>query len=106
MFEFMKEEIEMKYIFVDEDDVIFHISETKGYQENGNVLVDDGRLAIPPSLIKEIYELGEVPEEIEVAKYCYTEENGFYKNENYREYFSEEERISALEDAVNLLLGF
>lgn len=96
----------MKYIFVNENDEIFHISETKDYQENGNVLVDDGKLAIPPSLIKEIYELEEIPNGIEVAKYCYTEEKGFYKNENYREYFSEEERISALEDAVNSLLGF
>ena len=96
----------MKYIFTNKNDEIFHISNTKDYQENGNVLVDNRSFAIPPALIKEIYEIEEIPQEVEVTKYCYTEEKGFYKNENYREHYSDEERISALENAVNMLLGF
>lgn len=96
----------MKYVITDKDDVVIHISETIGYQENGNVLVDNGELAIAKPLVKEVYEVEEIEENIVEAKYCYTKEKGFYKNENYREYFSEEQRISALEDTVNMLLGF
>lgn len=94
------------YIITDKDNVIINISKTIGYQSNGNILVNDGTLAIAKLLVNKVYEVDEVPEEIEEAKYCYTEEKGFYKNENYVEYFSEEDRISALEDAVNMLLGF
>lgn len=96
----------MKYIITDKDDVVIHISETIGYQENGNVLVDNGELAIAKPLVKEINEVENIEENIVEAKYCYTKEKGFYKNENYKEYFSEEQRISALEDTVNMLLGF
>ena len=96
----------MKYIITDKDNVVIHISETIGYQENGNVLVDNGELAIAKPLVKEINEVENIEENIVEAKYCYTKEKGFYKNENYREYFSEEQRISALEDTVNMLLGF
>lgn len=96
----------MKYIITDKDDVVIHISETIGYQENGNVLVDNGELAIAKPLVKEINEVENIEENIVEAKYCYTKEKGIYKNENYKEYFSEEQRISALEDTVNMLLGF
>lgn len=94
------------FIVVDENDVVFHISESLDYQSNGNLLVDNGGLAIAKNIVKNVFEVEEVPSEIEVQKYCYTEENGFYKNENYKEYFTEEQRISALEDVVNNLLGF
>lgn len=96
----------MKYIITDKDNVVIHISNTIGYQENGNVLVDNGELAIAKPLVKEVYEVEEIEENVEEAKYCYTKEKGFYKNENYKEYYSEEQRISALEDTVNMLLGF
>lgn len=94
------------YIITDKDNVIINISKTIGYQSNGNILVNDGTLAIAKLLVNKVYEVDEVPEEIEEAKYCYTEEKGFYKNENYKEYYSNEERISSLEDVVNTLLGF
>lgn len=94
------------FIITDKNDVIFHMSETLDYQENGNLLVDNGNLAIAKGLEKGVFEVAEIPEGVEIQKYCYTEEKGFYPNENYRVYYSEEERISALEDAVNSLLGF
>ena len=48
-------------------------------------------------------EVENIPEEIEVEKYKY--ENGhFIENEDYVEYHSEQERIEALEDMVNMLL--
>lgn len=73
------------YIITNKDDVIFYISETLDYQENGNLLVDNGSLAIAKGLEKGVFEVAEIPENIEIQKYCYTEEEGFYKNENYRE---------------------
>lgn len=94
------------FVITDEKDVIIHISKTIGYQDNGNVLVDDDTLAIAKPLFKNIYENIEVPNDVTEAKFCYTKEKGFYKNPDYTEYFSEEDRISALEDAVNMLLGF
>lgn len=48
-------------------------------------------------------EVDNIPEEVEVEKYKY--ENGnFIINEDYIEYHSEQERIAALEDMVNMLL--
>ena len=94
------------YILTDENNVIICISDTLEYQENGNPLVKNESYAIAENLVKHTYENVEVPEGIEESKYCYTTKKGFYKNEDYKEYYSEEQRISALEDAVNMLLGF
>lgn len=92
------------YILTDKDNVIINISGTLDYQSNGNPLINEGKLAIAKILVNKIYEVKEIPNNVSEARYCYTEEKGFYKNENYREYYSEEERISALEDMVNMLL--
>ncbi len=95
------------FIVVNEEDVVIEKSETKGIQkETGYLLVQDGRMAIPTDLYKAVYEVEEVPEEIECQKYCYREEEGFFKNPYFVRQYSNEERISALEDAVNSLLGF
>ena len=48
-------------------------------------------------------EVTEVPEGVEAEKYKYVD-GAFVENENYVEYHSEQERISALEDMVNMLL--
>lgn len=48
-------------------------------------------------------EVENIPEEVEAEKYKY--ENGIFMiNENYIEYHSEQERIDALENMVNMLL--
>ena len=60
----------MKYIVTDNDNVVIHISDTIGYQENGNVLVDEGHLAIAKPLVKGVFKVADVPEEIAVYKYC------------------------------------
>ncbi len=72
----------MKYIITNKDNEIIHISDTIGYQENGNILVDNGSLAIAkaPNEKMGVYEVESVAEEISERKYCYTEEQGFYKN--------------------------
>lgn len=96
----------MKYILTNENDEIFNISETQGYQENGNYLMNEGiegEVAIPQSLVKGIFEVEEIPKGVEVAKYCYTEEKGFYKNENYVEPYNEEKEIAELKEQITEL---
>ena len=48
-------------------------------------------------------EVSEIPEEVETNKYKYVD-GEFVENENYVEHHSDEERISALEDMMNLIL--
>ena len=94
------------YVLTGEKDVVICISETLNYQDNGNPLVHNDTLAIAEILVKHTYEDVEIPEKVCESKYCYTPEQGFYKNPDWREYVSNEQRIAALEDAVNSLLGF
>lgn len=95
----------MKYILTTENDVIINISDTLDYQSNGNPLVNNGTLAIAKPLVKEIFEYTEeIPSKITPDKYCYTVERGFYKNPNFKQYYSIEDRVSVLEDMVNMLL--
>lgn len=94
------------FIITDKNDVIMHISETKDYQENGNILIYNKTLAIPTSLTNGVYEVSEIPIGVETQKYCYTEEKGFYANKDYAIHYTDTERISALEDIVNeIILG-
>ena len=94
----------MKYIITDKNDVIIHISNTIGYQENGNVLVDNNTLAIAKPLVKEVYEVENIEEGITENKYCYTAKKGFYKNENYKELEpTEKEKIIDLQEQITNL---
>lgn len=91
----------MKYIITGENNIIIHISETIGYQENGNVLVDNNTLAIAKPLVKEVYEVENIEEGITENKYCYTEEEGFYENENYEEPEpTNEEKIKDMQEQI------
>ena len=93
------------YILTDKDNVIQHITETLDRQEGNNYyLIKNKSLAIPPEFIREAHMMEKIDERVEEQKYCYTKENGFYKNENYKEYYNEEDRISALEDMINMIL--
>lgn len=95
------------FVITDKENVVIHTSETVEYNDNKDVLVDKATLTLPEplvGLVKEVEE-NEIPEGV-IGRYCYNEEEGFYKNPNYRIHYSEEERIQALEDAVNILLGF
>lgn len=78
----------MKYLILDNNNVVFHISDTIGYQENGNPLVDNDTLAIAAILVKEVVEHDEettpIPEDWTSGKYEYL--NGeFVVNPNYVE---------------------
>lgn len=43
------------------------------------------------------YEVGEIPSDVEPEKWCYTQEKGFYKNQDYVEYVPVEQRIDEIE---------
>lgn len=94
------------FILTNINDEIFNISETKGYQENGNYLMNGGMVgetAIPQNQVKGIFEMETIPEEVCEVKWCYTEERGFYENENHVEEKTQSQRIEELEKQVEEL---
>jgi len=99
------------YILTDKnkenENAIMHISETLNTQEGtGYYLIKNDSIAIPSEFVKGTFEVQEVPANVEEQKYCYTEENGFYKNPNYRVYYSTEDRLQMLEEMMNeIILG-
>jgi len=84
------------------DNRIASIRENIEYEVNGNVLLGDGT-GIASTLVKGVYEVDEVPEEIVTEKYCYTEESGFYINKNYKEPIDESAEIKKLQEQVTNL---
>lgn len=74
----------MKYLLLARDNKrIMFVSETLGYQENGNYLINDGTLAIPPSIC-ELVEVPSIPEGVEPEKWCY-KDGQFIPNPDWRE---------------------
>lgn len=105
----------MKYVLTNKNNEIIEISNTYELdEEHRNIIVDDHAIAYAPDEKINVYEVEEIPGEVEIAKYCYTEEKGFYKNENYVEPEEPietrlklvEERIALTEDMINMSLGF
>lgn len=86
-----------------EENRIINFGKELDYLENGYPRLVEENISFPNEMVN-IYELNEIPENIEVEKYCYTEEKGFYKNNKWKPYFSVEERLTALEDMVNSML--
>lgn len=84
------------------ENAIVHISETLNRQVGNNYyLINNDSIAIPPQFVKDVFEVEEIPEGVEAEKYCYTENEGFYKNPNYVEPpASTEELIAELQVAV------
>lgn len=77
----------MKFVLTNKENEIIEISNTYELdEEHRNINVDDNRaIAYGPDEVINMFEVEEIPENIEIAKYCYSEENGFYINENYVE---------------------
>lgn len=90
------------YILTDKQNVIQHITETLNRQPGTNYyLINNDSLAIPTEFIKEVYNIDNIPENIEEQKYCYTTKKGFYKNENYIEPLQPiEEQITDIQIAL------
>lgn len=94
------------FILTNINDEIFNISETKGYQENGNYLMNEGMVgeeAIPQNQVKGIFEMETIPDNVCEVQWCYTEERGFYENENHIEDKTQSQRIEELERQVEEL---
>lgn len=107
----------MKVITRKEDNVISAISNTA--EDTGeptrNIILDNSAIAYAPNEKPNIYDVEEIPEGVEVEKYCYTEADGFTLNPNYQppepstderldvletDSVQDETDINALEDAV------
>lgn len=69
-----------------ETNVIKRIGILKERWPNGYPVVSnaDGDTAYPTTFTA-LYEIDDIPAEVEVGKYCYTPELGFYENPNYVE---------------------
>ena len=86
------------YLLEKKDNVIMHISETLDRQEiNNYYLIENGTMAVPPKFVKNIFVVETIPEYVEEEKYCYTEEKGFFENENFIEEVEEELEIEEVE---------
>lgn len=71
------------YILTDKDNVIMHIANTVGRQEENNYyLLNENTnmaLAIPPEFVKSVYEVAVIPQNVSKQRYCYSPEQGFLK---------------------------
>lgn len=66
------------------DNAIKDIGNAIEYMVNGYPKVIDSNTIYPNHFIN-LFEISEVPQEIKIEKYCYTEADGFYINPNYVE---------------------
>ena len=103
------------FILTNKENEIIEISNTYELdEEHRNINVDNHAIAYAPDEKINVFEVEEIPENIEIAKYCSTKEQGFYKNENYVEPEEPvekrlkliEERMALTEDMINMSLGF
>ena len=66
------------------DNVIIAISNIAEVNEEiRNIILDDYNIAYAPNEKPNIYQIAEIPEGVEIEKYCYIEDDGFYKNPDY-----------------------
>lgn len=58
--------------------------EAIGTLDNGYPLLINENVAFPTEMVN-VYEVAELPQEVEAEKWCYTEADGFYPNPNWHE---------------------
>ena len=90
----------MKFVLTKQNNEIIEISNTYELdEEHRNINVDNNRaIAYAPNEKINVFEVEEIPEEVCEAKYCYTEEKGFYKNENYVEPTNPDKEMEQLKE--------
>lgn len=93
----------MKYLILDDNLVIFCISDTLEYHTNGNPLVHYGNVAILKDIVSDIIEVESVPDYVTIHRYCYI--NGEYKkNTRYIEpSVPADVRIAAIEEQLAMV---
>lgn len=74
----------MYLITTKDDNRIMMMGEVLDYMSNGYPRLVNENVAFPTDMVN-VYEASEVPQEIKIEKYCYTEAKGFYINPNYVE---------------------
>ena len=91
------------YVITDNDNVIIFLSETIGYQSNGNPLVDGGNLAISYTIVGGVSDNIEIPDGVVPYKYIY-KDGVFSENPNYVEPEpSAEEQLAEAQEALRIL---
>lgn len=94
----------MKFVLTNKNNEIREISNTYELKEDvRNIIVDDYAIAYGPDEHINVFEIEEIPEGVEIAKYCYTEEKGFYKNENYVEPINPDKEMQDLKEQIKTL---
>ena len=89
------------FIFTEKlDNIISYISETCEIdKKTGHYIIYNGNGIIGYPVNK--YEIQSIPADVEPKKYCYTENDGFYKNPNYKEPEPPiEDQIKEIEEAL------
>lgn len=91
----------MKYVITNNDDVIIAISNTfRDDKATRNIILDNINIAYAPNEELNVYQVN-VPNGVVEAKYCYTENDGFYANPNYVEPpLPMEERLDNVETTI------
>lgn len=95
----------MATVITREDNVIIYVTNESVITDDDMIKPINSQIKIPKKIAKHIYEVESIPENVKPIKYCYVNDT-FSENPNYKEVYSSEDRISALEDVVNMLLGF
>lgn len=67
-----------------EDNAMLCFGTSLSYLDNGYPFFVNENIAFPINEVN-VYEVAELPQEVEAEKWCYTEADGFYPNPNYRE---------------------
>ena len=67
-----------------ENKEIIAFGEELDYMPNGYPRLVKENVAFVKEFVN-VYEVPEIPENVEPGRYCYDEETGFYKNTDYRE---------------------
>lgn len=67
---------------------------------NGYIKLVDEKMLFIPDMVN-IFEIDDIPSEVSIIKYCYTEELGFYINPNYID--PEFEKLYTLDEAATIL---
>lgn len=74
------------FIITDKENIINAISSKCEVNEDvRNIVLDNYAIAYAPNEKPNINEVAEIPEGVEIGKYCYTETEGFTRNPNYEE---------------------
>ena len=97
----------MATVVTTENNIVLYVTEDSPIidEEKKIVYFEEDQIRIPKEIATNIYEIESIPEEVKPIQYTYID-GVFSIDSEYRQYYSLEEKISALEDVVNSLLGF